>query len=250
MPEGDQDGGARLFCRSKSNIGMDDGGFRYDLDVIELDDYPGVIASRLLWGNAETGSARELLGRADAQTADDDQDDDGELPQVTWLRNFLEKGPKPSTECVTEGKAAGFTDKQIRTAREKLRITPARDGFGRGGEWCWSLPEGTFTDDKDAIDASQHSATKQRASKASMTEATDGAGSSDSEKGQKRNGRASMPEASNGAGSSALHGDDSTIDALDALVSGVRKDEGNNADGAAQITMSASKFLGSRRGLL
>ena len=37
MADDDQDGGGRLFCRSKSNIGPDSGGFRYDLEQVELD---------------------------------------------------------------------------------------------------------------------------------------------------------------------------------------------------------------------
>ena len=144
MPENDQDGGSRLFCRSKSNLGPDTGGFRYDLKQIELDDHPGVYASSLMWGKAEEGSARELLNRAEAMPNDDDGDDDETTPQVAWLKDLLATGPRPAKEVMTEGKEAGFTEKQIRTARERLGIKPERHGYGKDGKWLWSLPEGTF----------------------------------------------------------------------------------------------------------
>ncbi len=57
MPDNDQQGGSRIFVRSKSNIGPDDGGFRYDLEQIELENYPGVFASKLLWGDVVEGKS-------------------------------------------------------------------------------------------------------------------------------------------------------------------------------------------------
>jgi putative DNA primase/helicase len=51
----------RILARSKSNIGPDSGGFEYDIDQVELDAHPGVAASRITWGSAVEGTARELL---------------------------------------------------------------------------------------------------------------------------------------------------------------------------------------------
>jgi putative DNA primase/helicase len=163
MPDNDQEGGSRLFCRSKSNLGPDTGGFRYDLKQVELPNYPGVFASALLWGKAEEGSARELLNRAEAMPNDDDGDEDETTPQEAWLFELLTNGPKPAKEVIAEGKEAGFTEKQIRTARERLGITPAKHGYQ--GAWSWSLPEGTFTpkefkDAKDAHDSERCSTSK------------------------------------------------------------------------------------------
>lgn len=60
----------RLFCRAKSNIGPDGGGFKYDLHQAELKTHPGIHASSVQWGDPVEGSARELLAEADA-TSDD-----------------------------------------------------------------------------------------------------------------------------------------------------------------------------------
>ena len=59
-----------FFCRAKSNIGPDDGGFEYDLHQAELKTHPGIFASSVQWGEAVEGGARELLATADA-TGDD-----------------------------------------------------------------------------------------------------------------------------------------------------------------------------------
>ena len=199
MPENDQEGGSRIFVRSKSNLGPDDGGFRYDLGQIELNDYPGVHASKLSWGAIIEGSAKDLLGRAEAtaNTEDEADGESGELTHVVWLRELLTYGQKAAEECKAEGKAAGFSDKQIRTAREKLRIKPHRHGYGKDGVWMWSLPEGTFDNSIDANDAQDPPNKNPRASKASMTEATNDAASRNLPEGQERKLRASMDEASN-----------------------------------------------------
>ena len=244
MPDGDHQGGSRIFCRTKSNIGRDDGGYRYDLQLVELKEHPGVMASSLLWGKAETGSARDLLSRADNLT-DDAGSAGQELAQVTWLREFLAYGAKPSNECMAEGKTAGFSEKQLRTAREKLKIIPVREGFGPEGVWIWSLPAGTFSTDKDAHATEDDSTTNSRASKASMTETPDdaafrespeghlwddGASMDDDRLGNTHGDAASMGETSTGADFSESDDDDVSKDALGAHPMGVKDAGGINGD--------------------
>ncbi|RQW83467.1 MAG: AAA family ATPase [Methylococcus sp.] len=149
MPDDDQDGGSRLFCRSKSNIGPDDGGFRYDLDVKELEDHPGVIASGLLWGKAEEGSARDLLNRAESQRADDEADE-ADMPEVdTWLRDFLAHGPKTAKEVFAAGRDDGHSRDQLKRAKARLGVASGKHEFN--GPWAWSLPEGTFAEERDEL---------------------------------------------------------------------------------------------------
>ena len=47
-------------------------------------------------------------------------------------------------EIVRRGKEAGFTEKNLRTAREELGVTTRKEGFGRGGKWVW-VPAGSAT---------------------------------------------------------------------------------------------------------
>lgn len=137
MPEDDQEGGSRLFCRSKSNIGPDSGGYRYDLEEVELPGHPGITATRVLWGAAVDGSARELLARAETQLPPDDTGKPLDA-NAEWLKNLLWNGGKPAAEVQREAKEAGLSDKQLRTAREKLGIQPIKRDFAGG--WFWQLP--------------------------------------------------------------------------------------------------------------
>ncbi|CAK9253597.1 unnamed protein product [Sphagnum jensenii] len=70
-------GGGRIFCRAKSNIGADDGGFHYELQQLELPNHRGLITSRVCWGAPVEGTARELL--AEDETA-------GDAQTALWLR--------------------------------------------------------------------------------------------------------------------------------------------------------------------
>ena len=97
---------------------------------------PGIHASRIEWGQAVQGSARELLtDPADADESTDHAD------AVRLLKAEL------TADCWTPGevaskalKDAGFTKKQIWNAGKKLNITRKKGGMGEG--WYWRLPAG------------------------------------------------------------------------------------------------------------
>lgn len=126
----------RVILRAKSNIGPDGGGFVYDLQQGELEGFPGVTASRVQWGEAVTGSARELL--AEAESVDSERTATDEA--ADWLRDTLESGPMPAGEVLKLAKLSGISEKAIRTARERIGIKPKRSGFGPGGRVTWALP--------------------------------------------------------------------------------------------------------------
>jgi DNA polymerase III delta prime subunit len=146
MPENDQEGGGRIFVRSKSNIGPDDGGFRYDLEQIELAGYPGVFASRLVWGAEIEGNAKDLLGRAESTPKDEGEADEPESPEVDeWLKELLGKGPKTAKEVFLAGRDEGYSRDQLKRAKGRLGIVSGKNGYQ--GAWAWSMPEGTFTNE-------------------------------------------------------------------------------------------------------
>jgi putative DNA primase/helicase len=141
LPRDDQQGGGRIICRSKSNIGPDEGGFRYDLSQSDLDEHPDISASRVIWGKSMDGTARDILSLADESPVRGTIRED--MPQDRWLFDFLTHKAAPATQCMLEALAAGFSKKQIRDARERLRVVSSKTGFDGG--WTWSLPEGTFS---------------------------------------------------------------------------------------------------------
>jgi putative DNA primase/helicase len=137
LPE--EEGGGRILVRAKSNLGIDSGGFRYDLAPVELHDHPGIFTSAVQWGEALEGSARELLGQADTQG--DPKERSATTEAMDWLREHLETGPAKAKDVQRDARDAGFSDKALRTAREKLGIKPTKSGFSGGWQWAISTPE-------------------------------------------------------------------------------------------------------------
>lgn len=127
------DGERRVLARAKSNIGPDDGGFEYALDQIELDGYPGVMASRVTWGKAVMGSARDLLREAeDAGVA---EDDDGPGDAAEWLRDLLGKGPVGSREVKRAADEAGYAWRTVQRSMKRAGVHSRRDGYQGKAVW-------------------------------------------------------------------------------------------------------------------
>jgi putative DNA primase/helicase len=134
--EGEDGRTVRLFCRAKSNIGPDHGGFEYDLHQAELKTHPGIFASSVLWGEAVEGAARELLATADA-TGDDGEG--GTLADAKrFLADLLHDGPLPTKAIKADADGAGYSWATIRRAQKALGIEPVKEGMKAG--WVWRMP--------------------------------------------------------------------------------------------------------------
>lgn len=144
--EGEDGKISRLFCRAKSNIGPDDGGFGYDLQQSELQSYPGVFASSVLWGDAVEGAARELLATADA--AGEDSEGATMADVQRFLSDLLEGGAMRAGEVIKEADGAGYSKRSIQRAANKIGVERHKDGM-RGG-WHWRLPAKVPTCHEDA----------------------------------------------------------------------------------------------------
>ena len=70
---------------------------------------------------------------------------------IDFLEQALSDGPVDQTEIVRLGKEAGYSEKNLRTAREKLGVTPKKEGFGPNGKWVW-VPAGGATVLKLVVD--------------------------------------------------------------------------------------------------
>jgi len=126
----------RIFARAKSNIGPDDGGFEYFIEQIEP--LPGIHASRIAWGQALEGTAKELL--SDPEEAA--QGDEGKTA-IEQAKNFLEQiladGLTPSKVAQKEARENGISARTLRRAYESMNVLSKK---GAGGVWYWSLPAG------------------------------------------------------------------------------------------------------------
>lgn len=145
LPDDDPAAGAgrRLLARAKSNIGPDGGGFAFDLEQVELGDYPGIFASRVLWGDPVSGTARDLLAPADATPASERVE---ESPRG-FLAELLARGPMLASEVFDEAEAHGYGRRQMQRACKSIGATVIKLGMGRG--WQWRLPSARAEDAED-----------------------------------------------------------------------------------------------------
>lgn len=133
--QSEDDGGGRCFCRVKSNIGPDDGGFAYDLSIEDLAGHPGITASHVAWGEAVEGSARALLARAEALGSPDEV---SALEEACgFLAELLAEGPVAAKTVKQEAEAAGIADRTLKRARKKLALSVTKTGMEGG--WVWSI---------------------------------------------------------------------------------------------------------------
>jgi len=141
--EDDKDG-SRIFCRSKSNIGPDDGGFRYNLELKPLVDGSNIKASCVIWGEAIEGTARELL--AEAEAADNGNSSLAEAKD--FLLTELADGPVSAKKIKAAAEQAGHSEATIRRAKDALGIKPEK--LGMAGGWRWVLPPKMLNSAEDA----------------------------------------------------------------------------------------------------
>jgi len=136
-----------IFCRAKSNIGRDDGGFEYDLHQKEIEGYSGLFSSYVLWGNLVEGSARELLAEPDNRKAG--ENDNSALDDAKdFLQDLLKDGELPQKQIETDAKGAGHAMATVRRAKAKLSIKSVKTKDG----WVWRLPSNIPKEVQDAQD--------------------------------------------------------------------------------------------------
>ncbi len=131
-----QDSDARVLARAKSNIGTDDGGVSYTIEPCTIDG--GIETTHVLWGDLIKGSARDILG--DVESVDEERLDDSDDPAEA-LRRILSSGPLTGKDAKGLMTGNGYTQKQIRNARERLFVVTTRSGFGGETVVHWALPQ-------------------------------------------------------------------------------------------------------------
>lgn len=121
----------RILARGKSNIGPDEGGFEYAIAQVEA--LPGIQASRIEWGAAVEGSARELL----TDPTEDSDEGNAQDTAAEFLRHLLGEGISPVKYIETEAKEAGLAWRTVRRASDTLGVLKRK---GAEGRYYWSLP--------------------------------------------------------------------------------------------------------------
>lgn len=125
-----------MLIRTKSNIGRDNDGYRYAIQLCELPDYPDVETSYCEWGEAITGDAQTLLNSAEATTDPEERSEREEAKE--FLLTVLADGPLPTKQIKREADENGYCWRTVNSAKKDLCIVAAKSGMK--GEWRWSLP--------------------------------------------------------------------------------------------------------------
>ncbi len=138
-PNNSREGYSRVFCRMKSNLGEDGGGFGYELEQVTLPRHKGIEASRIQWKGQIKGEAHELLALGDtAETTDDDACD-----AEAFLLEELKGGPVPAKELQQAARDAGISWHKLKRTKRRLDVESVLKSVKQGDKekrfWVWQL---------------------------------------------------------------------------------------------------------------
>lgn len=125
----------RVFTRAKSNNSVDTGGYSYSIEALTLNQ--GIVATRVVWGEALEGSSRSILAEVEGEANE-------ETSQLGIAKQFLLKclanGAVPSKELMEHAREGiGVSANTLRTAKKELGVVATKLAFSSG--WMWELPK-------------------------------------------------------------------------------------------------------------
>ena len=128
----EEDPARRLFLPMKNNLGDDQHGFAYHIEVGENG------APFVVWEpDAVEVSADEALSIRDDYQPERDE-------AKRWLLEELSHGTTKVSDLQKQAKLAGHSWRTVQRAKTELHVSAKRSGFGKSGTWSWHLPDGTF----------------------------------------------------------------------------------------------------------
>jgi putative DNA primase/helicase len=126
------DGPPRIFVRAKTSIGVDGGGFGYDLQPGPIShEHPDIITTRVVWMDPLEGTARELLEVAEQVDAKPTKLDQAKA----LLQDMLAKHERKQTEVVEEAARQGISLRTLKEAKKQAEVKSDK----RGADWFWRL---------------------------------------------------------------------------------------------------------------
>jgi putative DNA primase/helicase len=119
----------RIIARAKSNISADDGGFNFNLELVEIQ--RDIVAQRVTWGEPIKGSALALLNDAEKTEEEDEEEASAIDEACEFLRSQLANGAVLTKTIESEAKAAGISKATLKRARSKVKVKSAstKDGW-------------------------------------------------------------------------------------------------------------------------
>jgi putative DNA primase/helicase len=123
--------GRTLFTSAKRNVAQRRiPAIAYQIEEVTV--AAGITAPRIVWGDTLDITADEALAALAPSK-------DRQSGAVTFLLDILANGPVPKKIIEERAAARGFSDNQLRTAKQKLGIVVFKAGMAGG--WMWALPQ-------------------------------------------------------------------------------------------------------------
>lgn len=130
-PDAEDGDPRRVVALAKSNYAPLGASYDVTLRVPDGEEHPVI-----------TYAGQSAVRARDVLTGPWDEDErTGAQDCAEWLAAALAGGERPSQDVKRDAKAAGFTPKNLRQARERLSVVARRGGFPSGT--YWSLPDTT-----------------------------------------------------------------------------------------------------------
>ena len=179
--------GERIFSQDKNNYGDSKGSYKFLLESVDVrtDDGETSSVARVNFLGETDQTVGELINR---ESGDQDEQDDRNAAQaflIDLLKN-REAWEAPAGECLKAGRAAGFSDNEIKHARRRCkdpRILSEKSGFGTGWVWRAEITEGATALTEESVGATVQStaptaAPSQESKQGAMFNAVDSSDSS------------------------------------------------------------------------
>ncbi len=140
----DEEAGTRIITNTKANYSPEAKSLEFRIVAVDVTTEDGISTlGAVEWIGETTKDARDLLGGQDAG------DEPGGNPCQSFVYDYIYRqgGEADAGEAIKAGRAAGFTEQEIKDARRrhrKPRIVSRKASFGDG--WVWAIdaaaPEG------------------------------------------------------------------------------------------------------------
>lgn len=132
-------GKSHRLIRTKSNIGLDGGGFGYSLTQANVPGHNDLYASCVLWGEALEGSAGELADQIEGEGSGSYGRGAPREEAKEFLLRTLDDGPRMQREIMALADQEGIASKTLKRAKKELGVISTQLSNG----WQWSLKNWT-----------------------------------------------------------------------------------------------------------
>ena len=136
--KGEGDKARRVFLRAKSNIGPDDGGFAYELELVEVQ--PGIEGQRVKWLEPIEGAARDILAESEGDGQQDHQPERN-ADMVRFIRMQLVGGVVDSKEFQAAAESEGYKWGAVTGRAKKMGAVSGKKPGEFSAGWIWKISD-------------------------------------------------------------------------------------------------------------